>query len=107
MAAAAVAGDGGRGGVERKRSSGTTKYCGCRDVTTPQSFEVRETAAAVDGDGERGGVERRREAWWQHDYCGCSDVTTTKKQKFFSKKKPVVISTRRLLPRGRPASGRW
>ena len=78
MAAAVVAGDGGRGGVERKRSGGTTKYCGCSDMITPQSSARREAAATVAGDGERGGVERWREEWWRHDYCGCSNVTTTK-----------------------------
>ena len=38
MAASAVAGDGGGCGVERKRNGGMTKYYGCSDVTTPQSF---------------------------------------------------------------------
>ena len=38
-------------------------------------------AAAVAGDGGRRGVERRREAWRRHDYCGCNDMTTTKKLK--------------------------
>ena len=78
IAAAAVAGNGGRGGLERKRGGGTAKYCECSDVTTPQSSARREAAAAVAGDGKQGGAEHWREAWWPHDYCEWSDMTTIK-----------------------------